>query len=283
MSFKPDTPFCLPDHAVISLQGPDAIAFAQAQFMNDVRALAPGQWQWDGWLSAKGRLQALFALLLSEPDRLLAIVRGGDAEALAAQWQRFVFRSKLSVRAVGEISVVGVFAAQTTPSPANALACLPLGSEPARALCLFDQPIAADAEAQRHWRLADIAQGLPWLESSQIDSWTPQMLSLDRLAAYSVKKGCYPGQEIVSRTHFLGQAKRGLVRLCSVSALAAGSEVSCNGRTLGTVVCAEQADNGWQALAVLPSDRPETLIAGGCEVQQLAFAPPPLPRGAEPR
>src|SRR3546814_1348694 len=92
MSFKPDTPFCLPDHTVISLQGPDAIAFAQAQCMNDVHALAPGQWQWNGWLSAKGRLQALFALLRAEPDRLLAIVRGGDGEALAAQWQRFVFR-----------------------------------------------------------------------------------------------------------------------------------------------------------------------------------------------
>ena len=33
------------------------------------------------------------------------------------------------------------------------------------------------------------------------------MLSLDRLQAFSVKKGCYPGQEIVARTHFLGQAK----------------------------------------------------------------------------
>src|SRR3546814_17764410 len=97
MSFKPDTPFCLPDHTVISLQGPDAIAFAQAQCMNDVHALAPGQWQWNGWLSAKGRLQALFALLRAEPDRLLAIVRGGDGEALAAQWQRFVFRSQLSI------------------------------------------------------------------------------------------------------------------------------------------------------------------------------------------
>jgi len=282
MSFKPDTPFCLPDHAVISLQGPDAITFAQAQFMNDVRALAPGQWQWNGWLSAKGRLQALFALLLSEPDRLLAIVRGGDAEALAAQWQRFVFRSKLSVRAVAEISVAGVFAAQTTPNPANALACLSLASEPARALCLFDHPIAADAEAKRHWRLADIAQGLPWLENSQIDSWTPQMLSLDRLSAFSLKKGCYPGQEIVARTHFLGQAKRSLVRLALPDALAAGDEISCDGRALGTVVCAEQANDGWQALAVLPSDRPQGLVCAGNAARQQAFDPPPLPRGAEP-
>ncbi|PKM09030.1 MAG: folate-binding protein YgfZ [Gammaproteobacteria bacterium HGW-Gammaproteobacteria-4] len=279
MSFKPDTPFFLPDHTVISLQGPDAIAFAQAQFMNDVGALTRGQWQWNGWLSAKGRLLALFALLRSEPDRLLAILRGGDAEAVAVQWRRFVFRSKLVVDVASEITVGGVYGEQATTGTAGALACLPLAGEPARALCLFDRPPAPDAEASRHWRLADIAQGLPWLENSQIDTWTPQMLSLDRLAAFSVKKGCYPGQEIVARTHFLGQAKRGLVRLGSTGAMAAGDEVSSDGRALGKVVCAERSDEGWQALAVVPSDRPESLVVGNHAARQL----PLLPSCPEPR
>ncbi len=274
MSFKPDTPFCLPDHTVISLQGHDAIAFAQAQFMNDVHALAPGQWQWNGWLSAKGRLLALFALLRSEPDRVLAILRGGDAEALAAQWRRFVFRSKLSVGVASEIAVAGVFGEHATTGTTGALACLQLGGEPARALCLFDHPLAPDAEASRLWRLSDIAHGLPWLENSQIDTWTPQMLSLDRLAAFSVKKGCYPGQEIVARTHFLGQAKRGLVRLGSTGAMAAGDEVSFDGRALGKVVCAERSDDGWQALAVLQSDRPDALAVGNYRARQLPLLPP---------
>lgn len=279
MSFKPDTPFCLPDYTVISLQGPDAIAFAQAQFMNDVHALTRGQWQWNGWLSAKGRLLALFALLRSEPDRLLAILRGGDAEAVAVQWRRFVFRSKLVVDVASEITVGGVYGEQATTGTGGALACLPLAGEPARALCLFDRPPAPDAEASRHWRLSDIAHGLPWLENSQIDTWTPQMLSLDRLAAFSVKKGCYPGQEIVARTHYLGQAKRGLVRLGSTGTMAAGDEVSSDGRALGKVVCAERCDEGWQALAVVPSDRPDSLVVGNHAARQL----PLLPSCPEPR
>src|SRR3546814_12429343 len=102
-------------------------------------------------------------------------------DALAAQWQRFVFRSKLSIHFDNILTVAGVFATHATRCSADALACLPLAGEPARALCLFDHPVAAEPEAQRYWRLADIAQGLPWLEASQIDSWTPQMLSLDRL------------------------------------------------------------------------------------------------------
>ena len=65
------------------------------------------------------------------------------------------------------------------------------------------------------------------------------MLSLERLRAFSVKKGCYPGQEIVARTHFLGQAKRGLVLFEADAPVAVGSEVRDGERVLGTVVSAE--------------------------------------------
>ena len=76
-------------------------------------------------------------------------------------------------------------------------------------------PTAApsDPDAHARWRALDMAFGLPRLPADQADSWTPQQLSLDRLRAFSVRKGCYPGQEIVARTHFLGQVRRGLVAL----------------------------------------------------------------------
>src|SRR5690606_25505940 len=70
-----------------------------------------------------------------------------------------------------------------------------------------------DPGAAARSRACDLAHGLPRLDAEPAGQWTPQQLSLDRLRAYSVKKGCYPGQEIVARTHFLGQAKRGVVRL----------------------------------------------------------------------
>ena len=53
---------------LLAAEGPDAEAFLQAQLMNDVRALSPRQWQWNGWLNAKGRVQALFALIRLAPD-----------------------------------------------------------------------------------------------------------------------------------------------------------------------------------------------------------------------
>ncbi|MEE7565645.1 folate-binding protein, partial [Xanthomonas sp. Kuri4-3] len=64
----------LPGHEVIRLQGPDAVAFAQAQFANDVPALAVGRWQWSAWLTAKGRVIALFQLYRATEDALMLVL-----------------------------------------------------------------------------------------------------------------------------------------------------------------------------------------------------------------
>ena len=90
--------FALPGHAVLALSGRDAVGFAQAQFMNDVTVLADGQWQWNGWLTPKGRVIALFALLRVDAETLwLVLLPEVDAAALAARLQRFVFRSKVTL------------------------------------------------------------------------------------------------------------------------------------------------------------------------------------------
>jgi hypothetical protein len=60
------------------------------------------------------------------------------------------------------------------------------------------------------WRFQDISGGLPWFEVSQSEQYIPQMLNIDQLGGVSFNKGCYTGQEIVARTHYLGKAKRQL-------------------------------------------------------------------------
>ena len=53
--------------------------------------------------------------------------------------------------------------------------------------------------------------GIPWLSNATTEEFIPQMLNLDELGGISYTKGCYTGQEIVARTHYLGKAKRELV------------------------------------------------------------------------
>ena len=58
----------------------------------------------------------------------------------------------------------------------------------------------------------DIYNYTPFINKLAIEAFTPQMISLDTLKGVSFEKGCYPGQEIVARTHYLGEAKKSLFR-----------------------------------------------------------------------
>ena len=248
---------------LLERKGRDALAFAQSQFCNDVTALAPGQWQFNGWLNPKGRVLALFALLRTGEDSVWLVLPDAPAAALAEQLQRFVFRSKVVLRqatdwvACGELHAARLDPPHQAQGDAVAGWQLDFGAEGGgRTLHLVPREAAtmtADPALDAAWRLFDIRHGLPRLDFDAEHGWTPQMLSLDRLGAYSVKKGCYPGQEIVARTHFLGQAKRGLVRLCAAAPLPAHGELAdAEGRALGPLVCVAGADGASEALAVAP-------------------------------
>lgn len=267
-ALQPD--FALPDHDVLVLKGADAVAFAQAQFMNDVAVVADGQWQWNGWLTPKGRLIALFALLRLDPQTLWLLLPDVSAAELAPLLQRFVFRSKVALTA-GQVVVAGSFNA---PSAASGAAFAVIedgrieldmsGAGGPRRLLVGGAAASNDADAVARWNQVDLAHGLPRLPASQREQWTPQQLSLNRLRAFSVKKGCYPGQEIVARTHYLGQVKRGLMLFEAASEVAAGSEVRTAERSIGSVACAQ----GNLALAVLPLDAPgEGLSAASIPLQ----------------
>nr|WP_052142380.1 folate-binding protein YgfZ [Methylomonas denitrificans] len=60
------------------------------------------------------------------------------------------------------------------------------------------------------WRYQDISTALPWFDISQSEQHIPQMLGIDQLGGISFSKGCYTGQEIVARSHYLGKIKRAL-------------------------------------------------------------------------
>jgi folate-binding protein YgfZ len=96
-----------------------------------------------------------------------------------------------------------------------------------------------------------IRSGYPFIGSAQSEQFTPHMLNLDLLGAVSVDKGCYPGQEIVARTHFRGATKRRLMRFESTEPVSPGDKVSDGGRDVGEVLNAVGTD----LLAVVPVEK----------------------------
>ncbi|MEO8778282.1 MAG: folate-binding protein [Rhodanobacter sp.] len=226
------------------LEGPDAAAFAHAQFSSKVDSLAIEQWQFSAWLDAKGRVRALFHLARLDTQRYLLLLRGGEASAMAEALQRFVFRSKLQFSTQpGRILTTG--AAQPMHAVSHNDDVTSLGC------ATHSLDIATTRQPDHAWRLLQMRAGWPWLPSAARDVLLPAALSLQRLDAVAVDKGCYPGQEIVARLHFRGGHKRHLHRVTLSQRMAAGDVLHIENREVGCVLDVVSGDNRIEALVVL--------------------------------
>jgi folate-binding protein YgfZ len=270
----------LPGMHVLEIEGAEAVLFLQSQLSSDVSALRPGLAQWSAWLNPKGRVIALGVLLQLQPDRLWLLLPDHPAQSLADALGRYVLRRKAKLRARPELAVAAGF--EATPAPPAPLAEIALDVRPARRLWVLestDLPVA-DLEFAERWRSRDIACGLPRLDAEG-GSHTAHMLSLDRLGALSLSKGCYPGQEIVARTHYLGQSKRGLGYLklgAGASAPIAGTSVMRAGIVVGEVLCAATLEDGVHVQAVLASDADAKLEVESQPAERVQLEAAPLPR-----
>jgi folate-binding protein YgfZ len=272
MSFKlnlsPASGFALPEHRIIHVQGRDAAAFLQAQLMNDVAALTDGEWQYNGWLNAQGRLLALFQLARLSDGHFLIVLPVLPSDWLIDNLKRFVFRSKVNFILEHKLFAQGqILPSEAATDATNSIIgddkqgySLVLPHAPGnRRLHFQPAPGHPDAEAVDQWHCLDMAGGWLWIDETLQALWTPQMLSLQRLNAFSLKKGCYPGQEIVARTHYLGKSKRHLQALQG-QGLVNGQAILQNGAEIGKVVNANL--DGTFGMAVLPADlEPSALLA----------------------
>jgi folate-binding protein YgfZ len=114
-----------------------------------------------------------------------------------------------------------------------------------------------------------IKNGYAFIGRAQSEQFTPHMLNLDVLGAVSADKGCYPGQEIVARTHFRGATKRRLMRFESTEPVSPGDKVSDGERDVGEVLNAVGTD----LLAVVPTEK----AGGALTVRDIPLVNLPLP------
>lgn len=243
--------YALPSPQLIEIHGDDAVAFANAQFCNDVLTLQVGAWQYNAWLNPQGRVHAFFALLRPQENTLVLILRGGLASEIAVDLARYKFRSKVGIRTLPDWHAQGIGGAQAVAHHADAdffsdtsgakkllhadgwFAIAQPGSEPRLLSLTAAQPepfaVGSDDRTQEPnaWLLADICAGLPHLETATFDEFLPQALGLERLDTISFNKGCYPGQEVVARVHFKGGNKRQLhmVEFAAQQSPAAGTAI----------------------------------------------------------
>jgi len=122
-----------------------------------------------------------------------------------------------------------------------------------QALDVHATPVGADV-----WELLNIHSGIPVITAGSIDAYVPQMANMHLINGVSFTKGCYPGQEIVARMHYLGKLKRRMYRIGfdAPEAPATGTplvtETSTESQDIGTILSAQKNPDGkYEALAVI--------------------------------
>ena len=108
------------------------------------------------------------------------------------------------------------------------------------------------------WRWLDIQAAFPLVTLATKEEFVPQMADFEKIGGVSFHKGCYPGQEVVARTQYLGKVKRHLYRLTSEQTLKAGDVLHSPDnpdQSCGMVMTAAASPaGGYEALAVVQSN-----------------------------
>lgn len=205
-----------PNFAEIEVEGPDARSFLHGQFANDVYSIETGQWRYGSYCVPDGRVQALFMIARPSPEHWRLLLPADVAAVVATRLMRYRLRSRCTITSRN----VGLGPAESAPATAASYECTAF-------------TLAVDASSDQPlppalW-MQQLELGIPWIVAATSERFLPQMLALERLGAFSLRKGCFPGQEVVARTHFLGRVKRRLVRLSLATPgapLPAGAELS---------------------------------------------------------
>jgi hypothetical protein len=275
------------DHlGLIVFEGTDAQAFLNGQLTSDVQALTPEHCQYSGYCTPKGRLLATFLLWRREQSfylQLPAVLR----EPLQKQISKFILRSKVTA---SDASSAWVRFGAAGGNAGNLLEQI-LGAVPAvlgevrhvvDAIVIklpvdrYEIAVAASrasafeealvnhgfAPSQSDlWRRLDICAGVPLITPATQEAFVPQMVNLDLIGGVSFSKGCYPGQEIVARMHYLGRVKQRMYRFHVRSSDAPRPADKLYSTAFGEQACGTMVDavpapeGGHDALAVVQIDQ----------------------------
>ncbi|WP_372964778.1 folate-binding protein YgfZ [Marinobacter sp.] len=296
----------LANRTIVRVSGPGADKFVQGQFTQHVDEVTEGQSLRAAACTPKGRTYCLTRLVRDGNDLLMDLENSLIDNTLSHLRKYLMLFRGTTMDALPTARIIGLIGesaatavagngARTLKSPGQVLQ---IGdSHLIRIENTYNQtpryewwqpneehacPPDVSEITLDHWRESSIAAGVPWLTQATIEAYVPQMLNLQHLQGVHFKKGCYTGQEVIARMHFLGQLKKSLYRLSFKNTNQApeeGTRLLMNGKSAGEVVNAIMTGNQQgELLAVIRHDAdPDLLSLEGQELAKLHLEPLPYP------
>ena len=220
----------------IRVSGEDAADFLQGQLSNDIQTINNQTYQISSFSTHQGKVISIIRILKQENDFLILINRS-VAEYFIAKVSMYILTSKVKIIIENNFRVFGVLEDNSKKILKDlkieqqyklikldnpGLWVLNNSTNQYKSLIFMsdnDDSISIELLSKKFnlrksnknvLKLMDILNCYLRLNDDNKEKYIPQVLNVEKLNGISFKKGCYTGQEIVARTHYLGKVKKGL-------------------------------------------------------------------------
>jgi hypothetical protein len=226
----------LSELGLLAFSGEEAAHFLHGQLTNDIEHLGAAEARLAGYCTPKGRLLATMLVWRSE-DSFTILLPREILPAIHKRLQMFILRSKVKSSNISEqYAILGLSGASATAMLSkwfDAMPALPYTTvssdagqlirlanawnapryiwitQPDFAIASWEELTRTLAPANANaWHLTEIHAGIPQVTLATQEKFVPQMVNFEVIGGVNFKKGCYPGQEIVARSQYLGKLKR---------------------------------------------------------------------------
>ena len=274
--------------SVIVIAGDDAVNFMQGQFTNDVNAVDGENSQLSAICNNKGRMIANFRLFKHQNNYFLSL-KNDLVEATIEHLQNYVLRAHVAIQDVSDqliqIGVSGdhatellsAFIENINPKVdsvsfnedyiAIRVASLDNNEKPRyEVFCSVEHAMAlweevskrAEVVSSSSWEFLNIQAGIPIIDANNSEEFVPQMANMELINGVSFTKGCFTGQEIVARMHYLGKLKKRCykINIDTDKKPETGDKLFAEnaraGQNTGAIINVEKnPESGYDALAVI--------------------------------
>ena len=218
----------------ICVSGEDSEKFLQGQFSNDVTLLVNTNFQYSSYSTNQGKVISIFRIFKYQ-DSYILLVNKDIAKYFIDRLSMYVLMSKVEIKEINSCQVFGVcglladdliskynikkneifennsvLILNNTNKYMSAVTLIGINNV---AIDITDILSTSESSSYNINELMDNLSLIPRITMETKEKYIPQVLNLESLDGINYKKGCYTGQEIVARTHYLGKVKKKILLL----------------------------------------------------------------------
>ena len=214
-----------PETICLRISGDDAGKFLQGQFSNDINLLEKDIFQYSSYSTNQGKVIAILRIL-KDRDSYLILINKEVSDYFIQKLSMYILMSKVIIEITNEYHIIGIcgqisqellkscgikkdvnYQLLNNNSEYFSSSTL-IYKDEAKKIKEIKELLTKDELEFNVNKLSDYYNRILRVTMETKEQYIPQVLNLEKLNGINYKKGCYTGQEIVARTHYLGKIKK---------------------------------------------------------------------------